>query len=59
MNRKNAADTEMPNRRDYIVMTPVEWRGDIYRTGATLALTDEEAEHPLKVGAVKLKGAAE
>lgn len=39
--------------RDYIVVTPVELGGVIYRAGDTIMLTDEQAEHPIEVGAVK------
>lgn len=57
MANSNEIKTEKPIRRDYTVMTPVEYRGDIYQSGATIALTGEEAEHPLKIGAVKPKEA--
>lgn len=51
--------TDKPRRREYTVLSPVEFRGDIYRIDASIELTDEEAAHPLKIGAIKPKDAAE
>ena len=43
--------------RKYIVLTPLEKGGEVYPVGSTIALTDEEADYPLEVGAVKPKAA--
>lgn len=56
---RSEAKTDKPRRREYTVLSPVEFRGDIYRIGASIALTDEEAAHPMKIGAIKPKDAAE
>lgn len=45
--------------REYTVLTPIELGGVVYRHGDTITLTDEQAAHPLEVGAVKPNGAAE
>jgi hypothetical protein len=44
---------------EYIVITPIDKAGEIYRPGSTITLTDDEAVHPLQVGAVRAKTAAD
>lgn len=42
--------------RDYVVLRGRLQKGsDSYDTGATVPLTDAEAEHPLGIGVVRLK----
>ena len=52
MSKPNAQPAAEPVR-DYLVVTPVELGGVIYRADDVIELTDAQAEHPLKVGAVK------
>lgn len=43
--------------REYLVLTTIDKAGDIYPPGSAIVLTDDEAAHPLQVGAVKPKEA--
>lgn len=42
---------------DYTVVTPVDSGGKLYPPCSTITLTAEQAEYPLRIGAIKPKAA--
>lgn len=57
MAKKNTAPEGAEATQDYIVLTPIIAHGDTHPPGATIALTAEQAEAPLRLKAIKPKAA--
>ncbi len=55
MAKKDAAPQPAEATQDYIVLTPIIAHGDTNPPGATIQLTAEQAEAPLRMKAIKPK----